>query len=69
LPERQPLFSLIEHYVPRFSNLTKKKNLDLILRGLNIDNPDVINLNTTLTKTLQNFILQIKIFTPNKTPD
>ena len=62
LPERQTLFDLIEHYVPNFSNWTKKKKLNLILQGINIDNPDLLGTNTTLTKAVQNFILNTNRF-------
>ena len=66
LLERQTLFTLIEHYVPNFTNWTKKKKLDLILRGINVDNPDLLSLNTTLTKAVQNFITKTNRFS---TPD
>ena len=66
LPERQTLLTLIEHYIPKFASLTKKKKMDIILRGLNIDNPDFLSLNTTLTKAVQNFILTTKRFTLNE---
>ena len=62
LPERQTLFTLIEHYVPNFTTWTKKKKLDLILRGINVDNPDLLSLNTTLTKAVQNFIAKTNRF-------
>ena len=62
LPERQTLFSKIEHYIPNFPNFTKQRKLDLILRGLYIDNSDFLPLNTTLTITAQNYILQTKRF-------
>ena len=67
LPERQTLFTLIEHHVPNFPNWTKKKKLDLILRGIYPDNPDFTTLNTTLTKAVQNFILSTKRFSYNET--
>ena len=60
--ERQILFSLIEHYVPSFNRFNKKKKLDLILNGVNIDNEEIISTNTTLTKAVQNFILSTKRF-------
>ena len=66
LPERQILLTLIEHYIPKFASLTKKKKMDIILQGLNIDNPDFLSLNTTLTKAVQNFILTTKRFTLNE---
>ena len=63
LPERQTLLTLIEHYIPKFSSLSKTKKMDIILRGLNFDNPDFLSLNTTLTKAVKNFILTTKRFT------
>ena len=62
LPERQILFSQIEHYIPNFPNLTKKKKLEIILRGIDIDNDDFVQLNTTLTYAVQNFIQHSKRF-------
>ena len=59
------LLTLIEHYIPKFSTLTKKKKLDIILRGMKSDNPDFLSLNTTLTKAVQTFILTTKRFTLN----
>ena len=56
-PERQTLFGLIEHYIPNFSNFTKQKKLDIILRGVNIDNDDFLSTNISLTIAVQNFIL------------
>ena len=65
LPERQILLTLIEHYIPKFSTLTKKKKMDIILLGMNNENPDFLSLNTTLTKAVQTFILNTKRFTLN----
>ena len=62
LQERQALFSLIEHYVPKFKRMTKKNKLNIILVGLDIDNEEFLHLNTTLTKAAQNFILKTKRF-------
>ena len=59
---RQTLFDLIEHYVPKFNNWTKKKKIDLIINGIYINNPDFISLNTTLTKAVQNIILNANRF-------
>ena len=63
LPERQRLLTLIEHYIPKFSSLSKTKKMDIILRGLNFDNPDFLSLNNTLTKAVQIFILSTNRFT------
>ena len=62
-PERQILFLLIEHYVPNFKRLNKKQQLNLILRGLNIDDEEFLHVNTILTKAVQNFIITTKRFT------
>ena len=68
-PERQILYSLIEHYVPYFSRLTKKKKLDLILRGVNIDDAEFLSTNTTVTKAVQNFILKTNRFSITENDD
>ena len=60
--ERQKLFSLIEHYVPNFPRLNQKLKLDVLLRGVEPDNEEFTNLNTTLTKAVQNFIMSTKRF-------
>ena len=65
LPERQILLTLIEHYIPKFETLTKKQKMDIILRGMNNDNPDFLSLNSTLTKAVQTYILTTKRFTLN----
>ena len=61
--ERQTLFDLFEHYIPNFPNLNRKRKLDIILNGVNIDNEEFTKTNTTLTKAVQNFILSTKRFT------
>ena len=61
--ERQNLFDLIEHYVPNFIRLNKKQKLEVILRGVNIENEELLQTNITLTKAVQNFILSTKRFT------
>ena len=61
-PERQVLLDLFEHYIPTFKNLNKKQKLNILLTGINTDNPDFFNLNKTLTIAVQNFILETKRF-------
>ena len=68
-PERQTLFSLFEHHIPNFNRLPKKKKLDLIIRGINIDDEDYLPINTILTKAVQQFILSTKRFTLIEAPD
>ena len=60
--ERQTLFNLIEHYIPKFHKLSKKEKLRIIIFGIDIDNDDFVHLNTTLTNAVQNFILKTKRF-------
>ena len=60
--ERQKLFDLIEHYVPYLKKLNKKQKLEIILRGVNINNEEILSTNITLTKEVQNFILSTKRF-------
>ena len=60
--ERQILFGLFEHYIPKFPSFTKAKKLEILLRGFEIENNDFIQLNTTLTLAVQNFILNTKRF-------
>ena len=63
LRERQIMFDLIEHYVPNFIRLNKKQKLEVILRGVNPENDELLSTNKTLTKEVQNFILSTKRFT------
>ena len=62
MPERQILFGLIEHCVKHFKNLTKRKKLEIILTGVNIDNENLLSTNTTIMKATQNFIINTKRF-------
>ena len=61
-PERQALLSLFEHYIPSFPNFSKQKKLEILLKGINIDNDDLYHTNISLTIAVQNFILQTKRF-------
>ena len=56
VPERQVMFDLFEHYIPKFKTFTKHKKLDIILRGINPENDELVSTNTTLTIAVQNFI-------------
>jgi uncharacterized membrane protein YhfC len=55
--------------VPNVPNLNRKQKLDIILRGINIDNVEFTHLNTILTKAVQIFILETKRFTSNENQD
>ena len=60
--ERQTLFDLIGHYIPKFDKKNKTEKLNIILVGFNIENDDYIHTNTILTKAVQNYILKTKRF-------
>ena len=62
LPERQTLFDLFEHYIPKFPNLNKKQKLEIILRGIDIENPEYLQTNITLTIGVQKYIFNTKRF-------
>ena len=47
-------------------NYTKTKKLDIILKGFEIQNVEFIQLNTTLTLAVQNYILNTKRFCENE---
>ena len=61
--ERQTLFSLIEQYIPKFSRLTKKRKLDIILMGYynkNNDEDEFLHVNTIIMKAVQMYIFKTK---------
>ena len=60
---------LIEHNIPKFKRFTKKQKIDLILRGVNIDNEEYLHVNTILTKAVQNYIITTNRFTSKEPPD
>ena len=47
----------VEHYIPTFKNLNRKKKLDILLTGIKADDPQFFCLNKTLTIAVQNFII------------
>jgi hypothetical protein len=55
--------------VPYLNRLTKKEKLDLILRGVNIDDEVFLKLNTTLTKAVQNVIIKMNRFSEIENKD
>ena len=60
--ERQTLFDLVEHYIPKFKTLGKKAKFELLITGLRIHDPDFRDLNRIITIAVQSFIIQIKRF-------
>ena len=56
------MFQLFEHYIPNFKNFSKKRKLDIILNGINVNQDEFISTNITLTLGVQKFISQTKRF-------
>ena len=52
----------VEHYIPNFKNLNKKHKLNILLKGIETDDPEFFYLNKTLTIAVQNFIIETKRF-------
>ena len=63
------LFFFLSSLFTQFNRLTKKKKLDLILRGVNIDDEVFLKTNTTLTKAVQNFIIKTNRFSEIENKD
>ena len=64
--ERQALFSLVEHYIPKFSKLNKKEKYELLTTGLKNEDPDFNNLNFIIMINVQKYIIQTKRFLKEK---
>ena len=60
--ERQNLFNLVEHYIPNFPKLNKTKQFEILLLGINPENPEFFTTNTILSIAVQTFILKTKRF-------
>ena len=60
--ERQNLLDLVSHHVPNFKQLPLYKQENILLFGQPGKEEDVKDINISLTKIVQNFILQTKRF-------
>ena len=60
--ERRTLLSTFEHFIPKFKNFTKKKMLETILFGFDVDNTDIYQTIISLQLATQRYILQTKRF-------
>ena len=56
------MFDLFEHYIPNFKTFNKQKKLEIILRGIYIEDDYFISTNTSLTIIVQNFITHTNRF-------
>ena len=60
--ERQTLYSLVEQYIPNFNKFNKRKQYEVLVIGINTENPDYEYTNTNITFAVQNFIFKTKRF-------
>ena len=60
--ERQTLLTLVEHYIPYFSSMSKSDRFNILMYGLHTNNPEYNYLNMKITVALQNYILKTKRF-------
>ena len=60
--ERRILFDLVEHYIPKFKNMTKNAKFDLLINGINGHDPIYYYTNTQITYAVQMYIMKTKRF-------
>ena len=60
--ERRILFDQVEQYIPQFRSLSKKRQYEILVNGYNLDNPDLLHINTQIMKMTQHFIFKTKRF-------
>ena len=63
--ECQTLFSLVEHYIPNFLQLNKSKKYEILVNGINNENPDFYYTNISISIAVQHFIFKTKRFSDN----
>ena len=59
--ERRHLFNTVEQILPNFKNMTKKKQIETLLYGINL-NITIYIRNKRLSLAIQNYILKTKRF-------
>ena len=60
--ERQTLFSRVEQFIPNFKTFAKHKKYEILVYGIQPENPEYIYTNRNITIAVQNFILKTKRF-------
>ena len=60
--ERQTLFGSVSQLVPGFKSLPKRKQLEILLFGHKIDDPEMYSTNVKLQLSVQTFIFNTKRF-------
>ena len=56
------MFNTLEHFIRKFATFTKSKKLEIILFGIDQDNPEIFSTNVSLQFASQKFIRQTKRF-------
>ena len=46
----------VEHYIPQFLSKTKQEQYDILVTGINTDQPEFNSTNTTITIAVQKFV-------------
>jgi hypothetical protein len=62
---RQKLISQMEQFIPNFSLLAAKRQLEIIMMGFEYKNPEMTKINTRIMFISQNYILHTKQFVEN----
>ena len=60
--ERRHLFDTVEQILPTFKKMTKKKQIDTLLYGINLDINETDCRNKRIALAVQNYILKTKRF-------
>ena len=60
--ERQTLFNLVEYYIPHFKTMCKNKKYEVLVMGIDPENPEFVHTNTILSIAVQKFIFETKRF-------
>ena len=60
--ERQILFNLAEHLIPRFMQLNRKEKYDILTEGINKLDPEFYYTNINISLAVQKFIQKTKRF-------
>ena len=58
--ERRLLFNTVEQILPTFKNMTKKKKIETLLYGINLNISETDRQNKRLSIAVQNYIFKIK---------
>ena len=66
--KRQALVGRVTEILPTFRTFNKKKQLDILLNGVNVDNRDFFQINVSLQFKVQSYILKTNRFNTKPPP-